>query len=895
MILLMRGTTQNNAPTSPVGVFTTDINLNITSWNDWLSWASGIKEETVRGLHITNVIPDIEQRGLLERFHKVITDGVVELITSVFHHYLIYIPLRTPLRNFTEMQQRVTISPLSEEETIRGTLVTIEDVTCESIEKGSIQTVEDLERLSSEDWKERRVIVQNLLPAGKAIISEVLKKIKLEHGNLNILSSAMKVISLNDEDVSSILIDFLKEEDPDLRIYAAQMLGTKNTRLSQDVLINLLDDPDKNVVYHSIESLGKLKAFQAVDKLAGIALSREFFISFPAIDALREIGDARASKLISPLIEDNVLGQPVLDALAEFGEADIVPLLVNEINLNSILLTDLVKALALISERYQQTMGEGSYIADLVRSNLTREGIRKLLSNLDDLTGRDELNSMITVLGWIDDKETQIALTRYLGNQETRKQVIDAFVSSGQKVVDLLISQLNEENETRHAAIMAIGRIGGSQATEALIPLLKNDEDAVLCCSALARIGDRRAYNELICLIGHENASIRFAAIAALNSLGHPDMSRRINILLADNNPLVRESALKIAGYFGFPESRSIVQKLCSDIDQSVRVAAIESLPSFEDDRLVSLLRCFYSDEDSKIRAAVVKSLGQMESVQAYGVLSQALNDNDPWVRYYSVKSVDRLGLIDLMDKIKDITLNDTAPFVRLAAIEFLGHIGGKIAVSILASLTSDENIEISLSSIKALGDIHHPDALPPLIAFSRSDHNEIRKAAVEALGQRGGEGISALLQWTALTEKDASIKTEAIKALRSISTSESINALLNLTLDNEIRDKAICALVTLPSSELHFILQGLKHKRTPVRTAVVEVLQRIHTPQASEMLSECLSNYDMAVRLATVHALHRLGSRSHLKQLLNLKFSDPDPIVKKAVEDILTTTKDIT
>jgi HEAT repeat protein len=889
----MRETIQNNVLTSPVGVFTTDVNLNITSWNDWLSRATGVKEESVRGLHITNVIPDIEHRGLLDRFHRVITDGVVELITSVFHRYLIYIPLRAPLKNFAEMQQRVTISPLSEEEIIIGTLVTIEDVTNEPLVKGDIQPEENIAALSSEDWKERDSVVQNLLPAGKAIISEVLKKIKLEHSNLNILSSAMKVISLNDEDVSSILIDFLNGEDPDLRIYAAQMLGSKNTYSSQETLINVLDDPDKNVVYHAIESLGKLKAFQAVDKLADIAFSHEFFISFPAIDALREIGDSRASKLISPLIGDNVLGQPVLDALAEFGEADIVPILVKEINSNSILLTDIIKALARISERYQEILGEGSYIADITRNSLTREGIRLLLSNLDDLTGKEELNSMITILGWIDDKETQAALTHYLGNQETRKQVIDAFVSSGQKVVDLLISQLREESEIRHAAILAIGRIGGSQAVEALIPLLRNDEDAVLCCSALARIGDRRAYDELICLIGHENASIRFAAIAALNSIGHPDMSRRINILLADKNPLVRESALKIAGYFGFLESRSMVQKLCSDMDQSVRVAAIESLPSFEDERLISLLKCFYSDEDSKIRAAVVKSLGHMESVQAYGVLSQALNDDDAWVRYYSVKSVDQLGLTDLMDKIKEITINDTAPFVRLAAIEFLGHIGGKIAVSILASLTGDENMEISLASVKALGDIHHPDALPPLIAFSRSDHKEIRKAAIEALGQRGGEGISALLQWTALTEKDHSIKAEAIKALRSILTSESIIALLNLTTDNETRDKAICALTTLPSSELHYLLQGLKHKKTPVRTAVVEVLQRIHTPQASEMLSECLNNDDVAVRLATIYALHRLGNRSHLKQLLDLKFSDPDPSVKKAVEDILTTTKD--
>ena len=58
-------------------------------------------------------------------------------------------------------------------------------------------------------------------------------------------------------------------------------------------LIKALKDEDTNVRYHAIEALGKLKAVDAVDALAEIAESRDFFLAFAALDALAKIGDAR--------------------------------------------------------------------------------------------------------------------------------------------------------------------------------------------------------------------------------------------------------------------------------------------------------------------------------------------------------------------------------------------------------------------------------------------------------------------------------------------------------------------------------------------------------------------------------------------------------------------------
>ncbi len=83
---------------------------------------------------------------------------------------------------------------------------------------------------------------------------------------------------------------------------------------------------------------------------------------------------------------------------------------------------------------------------------------------------------------------------------------------------------------------MALGRIGDRKATLALVAALDDPELALPVAGALARLGDADAFDALMGLLGHADSAVRQAAIAALNSIGHPDMPARIDGLLADPN-----------------------------------------------------------------------------------------------------------------------------------------------------------------------------------------------------------------------------------------------------------------------------------------------------------------------------------------------------------------------
>src|SRR4029450_12390328 len=112
-----------------LGIFTTDLDLRVRVWDDWVATATGIAADRAQGRHITELIPDLDGRGRPGRFEGVLTSGSVHVLAPAFHHYLLPCLPRTPSPRFAQMQQRVTLGPLRENGKVVGVMVAVEDVT----------------------------------------------------------------------------------------------------------------------------------------------------------------------------------------------------------------------------------------------------------------------------------------------------------------------------------------------------------------------------------------------------------------------------------------------------------------------------------------------------------------------------------------------------------------------------------------------------------------------------------------------------------------------------------------------------------------------------------------------------------------------------------------------
>jgi len=712
-----------------IGVFTTDTDLVIRVWDATLARLTGISEESASGRTLTVLLPDLEKRGLLKRFERSLSEGVVEVLAPAFHHYLIPCAPVNPAKHFEKMQQRVTIAPLRDEDAIAGLLVTVEDVTDrlererelaarladadEAARLNAAETISDdesydaaslLGALSDDSWRVRRAAIKGVSQrAAPEAITALISSVVENHQNPSLLNSALQVLSSTDVDTVSPLIELLKNPDADLRMQAALALGEQGDARAVAALSDALHDEDTNVRYHAIEALGKLKAAGAVDALVEIAESRDFFLTFAALDALTKIGDARIVPGIMPLLEDDLLSIPVINLLGQLGDESTVAPLTALLNDPAGPVEAVADALATLSDRYEEQYGEGRYIAELTSREVSPTGVQNLLDTLE-APGKEDYRSIALVLGWLKGAGVDRALTRLMGRADLRDEIIEALVRHGSATAGLLISQLNAEDlEVRRSAVVALGRIGDASATSALVNKLDDKFLAIDAANALGEIGEPQAVDGLLKLIGDEDASVRQAAVAALNSIIPPSMSQRIIPLLHDRDPNVRESAVKIAGYFGYPDAADALVDLSRDPNERVRCAALEHLPFVEDERAFDVLGHALKDETPNVRAAAARALGNMDSPRVVAHLVAGLVDEDVWVRYFSARSLGRHRDERSVEALKGVIEKDKFNHVRIAALDSLGQIGGPRVAEIVAGFVDDNDRDVAHAAQVAL------------------------------------------------------------------------------------------------------------------------------------------------------------------------------------------------
>lgn len=133
---------------APYGIFTTDAELKIRSWNRWLVNHSGMSARDVIGRSLFEVFPDVRTRRLDEHFHRAL-GGEIALLSTALHRYLL--PLAPATRDFgvSYMLQTARIAPLPVGREIIGTITVLEDVTQRECQALILRRQQEHDRLLS--------------------------------------------------------------------------------------------------------------------------------------------------------------------------------------------------------------------------------------------------------------------------------------------------------------------------------------------------------------------------------------------------------------------------------------------------------------------------------------------------------------------------------------------------------------------------------------------------------------------------------------------------------------------------------------------------------------------------------------------------------------------------
>lgn len=909
---------------SDLGILTTDTELVVHSWDDWLAAVTSIGSDRAAGRPLAAVVPSLAERGLLDRFRETLATGTVQVLSPGLHGPVFPCTLRVPSPHFHVMQQRVTVGPLLDGERIAGLVITVQDVTpqldaerdlaaalaaADPTERqaaadaiAAASRIESLDSFStalrSDDWRVRRAAVSSLAAAADHdVLRAVISTLRREHRDFTAVSSALKLLAITDVDITSQLAELLHDDDADLRMQAALALGQQHHPAAVVPLLAALGDPDANVRFHAIESLGRLRADAAVDALATIAESGDFFLGFAAIEALARIRDPRVAPRLLPLLAQPAFRDATAGALRELGDERTLEPLAKTIDHAPEAAPAVIAAVAAIGERLAADDVDASAI---VRSAFSDAGRRQLLS-LADAAAPEVRLAAARVLGWIGGTAALTALGRLLHDDASRDAALDGLVRHEEAAVDALLAALAADDPAvRHAAITGLGRIGSGQAIPSLVHRLDDPESAIAASGALARIGSPDAFEPLFRLTGHPDAALRLAAIGALSSIGHPDLPARALALLDHPDPLSRESAVRIAGYFGYPEASERVLALTRDAVEGVRLAALEQLPFFEDTRAASILAEALVEGTPGVRAAAARAVARLADDGAPSLLARALADVDPWVRYYAARGMGELGDRADVHALVRAADQDAAAPVRIAAIEAIPA-DAAAAGETLMRCAADPESDVAIAALVALGRAGGPAALDTLQKAVRDGDAPRRAAAVRGLAEHPAQEATKALEWLAATGTDPGVTSAAIEGLARRAAGAgpdgpvAVDSLIKLLEEASLGDRVVAAVAHVPPVHLPRLSAGLAHPHPAARCRAVEAIARARRLEATRLLAPAMSDVDARVREAAVAAIVRLGTRAFEGALRELVLADPSTTVRRAAADALAILRNVT
>jgi PAS domain S-box-containing protein len=132
---------------APYGVFTTDREMRVRSWNEWLAAHSGITLHEVIGRPLADLFPELVARRLIGHYARAL-DGEVSVLSTALHRYLVPIPLHRDGEP-AMMLQTVRIAPVRSAGVVIGTITWIEDVTQREVQAAILQRQQELDRVLS--------------------------------------------------------------------------------------------------------------------------------------------------------------------------------------------------------------------------------------------------------------------------------------------------------------------------------------------------------------------------------------------------------------------------------------------------------------------------------------------------------------------------------------------------------------------------------------------------------------------------------------------------------------------------------------------------------------------------------------------------------------------------
>jgi HEAT repeat protein len=304
---------------------------------------------------------------------------------------------------------------------------------------------------------------------------------------------------------------------------------------------------------------------------------------------------------------------------------------------------------------------------------------------------------------------------------------------------------------------------------------------------------------------------------------------------------------------------------------EPVLSAALEVLACTNDERCFRLLVNRFSALPSAVRQSAVLVLGEMAQVHrdvAHSLIDSGPYRGEQWIVISTVlAALARAGEATRPEDMEVLTsclLADEAS-VRCAALDALADIGEIASADAIDFLLADEEPEVRLAAVRALGRLRRESDPTPVVGrlielAQRTDDTELLAAALEAIGDTSDPRVLAVLRPLLGRSTEASVAVAAVEAIGRVSDSRKLEALID----------------------------GLAHPDVDVAKAAMRLLAKEDDARVEAHLGAFLDHDAWGVRRLAADLLGQRGGEIAAGLLQAKRATEREPLVREALERAL-------
>jgi len=352
--------------------------------------------------------------------------------------------------------------------------------------------------------------------------------------------------------------------------------------------------------------------------------------------------------------------------------------------------------------------------------------------------------------------------------------------------------------------------------------------------------------------IASPSTKVRRQALRGLRERGGPETLPLLARLLGDGEVDIREGALAaVIGVYVQPPGKRSINGAAAAFEMARFRVELWPVP----DELSAALVKALADEWPSVRRDAAYALGivltpPVSDAAAFEIMA-SLSDREPSVRVAAARALGHLQVraagVPLVGRINDEDLD-----VRLASMAAIGDLRDDGAVQALSEqFTFYVRGAAGRAAISALGAIGHSSSVPLFEAEATSGYPAHRKAAYEGLARSGRAGaVAQRIDAAMVSEKDARVLNAMAFALASAGR-EGINRVLDALSDRDRSDDALAYLVELGRPQAAAVAARLSDPNPVVREQIAIALGFIGGPEAAAALQGASGESDPYVRHA--------------------------------------------